>query len=402
MTPTPTYTDAAVWEHDVQAPQLIDPAPNEPAPDAVDQVREAFRSRVRLLVKVAAAGTLLLVTAAVAKGMDADGVAVTAFWFGVAVLSYATDLPRAYRVRRTLDNPPVQAELVGPEHGVPWLLAAADGSAPLHFTGSPVGGSDPDGVGTVQSVVVFARQLSPGHRALVMGPEIPRVSFGRLRSGAGTVNRAGTVAEGWFPDPWSQAPVRWWDGHRWTHRTIRSGAASAEEREPADDGAMATSPVGTTSPDAPSPRSGRLEGRQWLTSGILCSALAAVVVGLMIGIAVGNHGGVHPSEVAGELALASIAALLVAMIVRLRRTRYLDWDETGLVVHNLRNDRVIAWTDVTGVDLTVRSGEGGTTFTPTLRLRSGRPCRIHSLCRSQASRAQCSVTTILALRDRFL
>ena len=24
---------------------------------------------------------------------------------------------------------------------------------------------------------------------------------------------------GWYPDPWSAAPVRWWDGRRWTEHT---------------------------------------------------------------------------------------------------------------------------------------------------------------------------------------
>jgi hypothetical protein len=24
---------------------------------------------------------------------------------------------------------------------------------------------------------------------------------------------------GWYPDPWSQQPLRWWDGVRWTAET---------------------------------------------------------------------------------------------------------------------------------------------------------------------------------------
>ena len=29
----------------------------------------------------------------------------------------------------------------------------------------------------------------------------------------------GTVPVGWHPDPWGQAPYRWWDGTRWTEHT---------------------------------------------------------------------------------------------------------------------------------------------------------------------------------------
>ncbi len=40
-----------------------------------------------------------------------------------------------------------------------------------------------------------------------------------MHEGAGTRSRVPhdeTPQRGWYPDPWSVDPVRWWDGRRWT------------------------------------------------------------------------------------------------------------------------------------------------------------------------------------------
>jgi hypothetical protein len=370
MVTTPTHTDHPARAEGTAPPPS--PATGPPAdsatPDLVVQARDVLRRQVRKLTTVATTGTVLLLAAAVARGLRADGPAGAAFWFGLLVLSYATDLPSRYRALRLIDRPPVQALMVGPEQGEPWLFFPSAGVAPLHFTGSPPGGRDPLGLGTVQSVSVFARELSPGQRALTLGPDMPRITVGLLRSGAGSTSPSGAVAEGWFPDPWHRAPVRWWDGQQWTHRTIPSEAAVADGREaaPASD---------ATDPASPSGLSGCLEGRQWLTAAICCALLALFVVVAMVAVAAGNRGGIHPPEVAGELVLTLLVVLLVAAAARARRTRTLEWDQSGLVVHNFWRDRAVGWSDITDVDLTVRSGEGVTCFTPTLRLGAGRPCR---------------------------
>jgi hypothetical protein len=31
--------------------------------------------------------------------------------------------------------------------------------------------------------------------------------------------KAGPPGEGWYADPWKQAPMRWWDGLQWTSHT---------------------------------------------------------------------------------------------------------------------------------------------------------------------------------------
>lgn len=38
---------------------------------------------------------------------------------------------------------------------------------------------------------------------------------------------AGGAPPGWYPDPWNQAPLRWWDGTVWTPNASWAGAASA-------------------------------------------------------------------------------------------------------------------------------------------------------------------------------
>ncbi|MHB1139226.1 MAG: DUF2510 domain-containing protein [Microthrixaceae bacterium] len=43
-----------------------------------------------------------------------------------------------------------------------------------------------------------------------------------MQKGSGASTRAEehvAPIRGWYPDPWSAEPVRWWDGSRWTEYT---------------------------------------------------------------------------------------------------------------------------------------------------------------------------------------
>jgi hypothetical protein len=40
-----------------------------------------------------------------------------------------------------------------------------------------------------------------------------------MATGAPTATRSATAPAAWYPDPYAQARLRWWDGWRWTEHT---------------------------------------------------------------------------------------------------------------------------------------------------------------------------------------
>jgi hypothetical protein len=122
----------------------------------------------------------------------------------------------------------------------------------------------------------------------------------------------------------------------------------------------------------------------------------------MVAAALCNHDGVHPTVVVGEAGLTAIVASLVSAAARLRRIPFLEWDETGMVVHTFWRDRTIAWPDIEDVGVTARRGEGVTTYIPTVRLTTGRSCLVPGLSSVGGAReAEASAAAISELRERF-
>jgi hypothetical protein len=68
------------------------------------------------------------------------------------------------------------------------------------------------GVGLILLAPVFWLMLGFGD-ATYLGPSVPQPGIG-----TGPVPLGGPPA-GWYPDPWQQAPHRWWDGTAWTSHT---------------------------------------------------------------------------------------------------------------------------------------------------------------------------------------
>ena len=67
---------------------------------------------------------------------------------------------------------------------------------------------------------------APDPGSVVMAPSVPTpTTDGRPPPGAPVPPSAAqpTVAAAWYPDPWHDAPLRWWDGSAWSWRTVDPG-----------------------------------------------------------------------------------------------------------------------------------------------------------------------------------
>jgi hypothetical protein len=64
-------------------------------------------------------------------------------------------------------------------------------------------------------------------------------------------------AAGWYPDPITEAQLRWWDGEGWTERTSELGSAPETLVAPEPEPVVAVAPPVTAVPDDAPPRSRR-------------------------------------------------------------------------------------------------------------------------------------------------
>jgi hypothetical protein len=125
---------------------------------------------------------------------------------------------------------------------------------------------------------------------------------------------------GWHPDPWNQAPARWWDGSGWTDRTRSapedSPAASADQgvRVLVLGGAAllviaAFMPWVTMS----APLVGRISALGIEGDGMLTAGLG--VVALILGIPLMRGAGIKRGRAIGLLVVGALASLVAILAV---------------------------------------------------------------------------------------
>jgi hypothetical protein len=125
---------------------------------------------------------------------------------------------------------------------------------------------------------------------------------------------------------------------------------------------------------------GFMEGDSWRLRAAMCVVLSVVALIVLIAITAGNHGGFSRNLLQGIIVTSACFVLLAVVApYRLWRTRRLDLNRDGIVIHNVWRSWEIPWSEITEVVVT-RGGRGGPTwYIPTVRLQSGRVRRIHGL-----------------------
>jgi hypothetical protein len=138
----------------------------------------------------------------------------------------------------------------------------------------------------------------------------------------------------------------------------------------------------------------RLEGGIWRFQVSWCVLWAVIVLVLGAAVGIADH------DWTGWVWGPAVALLLVAVAVRVFRTRYVGIDPEGLTVRSFWRTRGFSWDDVADVTLTSRSFLGPN-YVPTLTLADGESCRVVSLVALQRPRAEERVTVLRQAKERF-